>query len=417
MKKIMVLTIIIIVSIFSFFFYKNNIKEEKLIDLLENAKGEFEIDNYYIFGTHFNFNACMDEKIEDMELVLKNNEEEIILTSDFYYNDDKTCFSISDKLNDGIYLDDLKIGNYLLLVKINEEYYSFINKTEYKDLEYYTITKNSKNNKIKIIFDNSDDKNYVEFKIKESKLPDNVYDIAIDPGHGGKDSGAIGTLDGNNYYEANLTLNVATKVKEELENYGLKVKLTRDSDVYLSNYDKGGRAVIPNQFNTKYSLSLHLNSSTGNQKYGGVEVYIPNDVELDFAELLSSNIAKEVDYSKKITNKVSDGIYFTYFDENDIESAKKDMKEKKLTPYDIKLGAPYMYMIREVGGVCTYAYVDGRNDYYGLNPYYNSNKVSEPYLIEMAYMNYDSNLRKVVKEPKLVSNAIVESIVEYLNLS
>ena len=93
------------------------------------------------------------------------------------------------------------------------------------------------------------------------------------------------------------------------------------------------------------------------------------------------------------------------------------MKEKKLTPYDIKLGAPYMYMIREVGGVCTYAYVDGRNDYYGLNPYYNSNKVSEPYLIEMAYMNYDSNLRKVVKEPKLVSNAIVESIVEYLNLS
>ncbi|MDE5830631.1 MAG: N-acetylmuramoyl-L-alanine amidase, partial [Clostridia bacterium] len=51
-----------------------------------------------------------------------------------------------------------------------------------------------------------------------------VYDIVIDPGHGGSDNGA----EYGGYAESDLTLEYGKKVKTELENLGLKVKITRD---------------------------------------------------------------------------------------------------------------------------------------------------------------------------------------------
>ena len=76
-----------------------------------------------------------------------------------------------------------------------------------------------------------------------------------------------------------------------------------------------------------------------------------------------------------------------------------------------------MFMIREVGGINTYAYVDGRNEYYGLNKFYSSNITTEPYLLELGYMNYEDDLEKLVLHPELFSSAISKSIKEYLNIS
>ena len=93
------------------------------------------------------------------------------------------------------------------------------------------------------------------------------------------------------------------------------------------------------------------------------------------------------------------------------------MKEEDMQPYNIVLNCPYMYMIREVGGIHTYAYVDGRNSYYGLNSHYNSNHTAEPYLLELAYINYPNDLSKAVNNSDDFSNAISNSIKEYLNIS
>ena len=88
-----------------------------------------------------------------------------------------------------------------------------------------------------------------------------------------------------------------------------------------------------------------------------------------------------------------------------------------MKPYDIKIGSPYMYMIREVGGIKTGAYIDGRNKEHGLNKYYNSNKVAEPYLIELGYINYKKDLENMINKPEAFSKAISDSIKEYLNIS
>lgn len=420
MKKIILFIILIVIVVFSYIYYKN---EFAIYDLIKDVESdEFHITNYSIYGTHMNINGCIDRVIEgDTSLVLKNKKEEIPVDSNFLNENNKTCFSLSDNYNDGLYLDDLKTGNFLLLVKVDNNseisYYSLNNKTEYENLEYYTITKNNSNNKINIVFDNYSNRNYLQFKIKNKKLPKDIYDITIDPGHGGKDIGASSKLNGTTYHEADLTLKISMLLKKELEDLGLKVKMTRESDIKIDPYGSGGRSLIPNEVNSKYSLSIHLNSASGTMSYGGVEVYTPNDINLDLATLLADNISNIVGYSKKPTDKISKGIYYTYFTKKDIEESKEEMLENNMKPYDIKVGTPYMYMIREVGGIHTGAYIDGRNEYYGLNSYYNSNKVAEPYLLELAYINYSNDLKILVNNPEKFSHAISSALKEHLNIS
>lgn len=409
-----ILLIIVVGFCYYKFIYLNDVK--RIVEQVE--KETFYIEKYMVFGTHLNISGCIDKNLEgDSKLVLKNTKKEIIIDSVFDNSEEKTCFYTSENNNEGIYLDELKQGNFIVLVKNDNKYYSFTNNTDYENIVYYTITRNNKNNKINIDFNKYRNNNYLKITIKNTKLPEDVYDITIDPGHGGNDVGASYTLNGTTYYEADLTLEIALQLKEELEDLGLKVKLTRDSDIYLDAYGDGGRAVIPNEVKSKYSLSLHLNSTEGIMYYGGVEVYTPNDITLEFASIIADNISEIVNYSKKPTDKVLDGVYYTYFTKTDVKESSQAMIDNDMKPYDIKIGSPYMYMIREVGGISTGAYIDGRNEKYGLNKYYNSNIVSEPYLIELGYINYKYDLENLKERPNAFAEALSKSIEEYLNIS
>ena len=420
MKKFFTFVLIIALGIFCY--YKFFYAKEGINKILKNTEEEvFNINKYTIFETHLNIGGCINKVLTgDLKLIIKNNKEEIELNS-IFTNNNNTCFNTSNKNNDGIYLDNLKNGEYIFLVKeINDEevkYYSLGNDNDYNDLTYYTITRNNKNNKIYINFDMYNNKQYLNISIKESALPSEVYDITIDPGHGGRDIGASYKLDNKVYTESELTLKISLLLKQELEDLGLKVKLTRDSDVMLDNYGASGRAVIPNKSNSKYSLSIHINSSNGNMNYGGVEIYVPNDVNYNLSELFAKNISEIVGYSKKPTDKVSNGVYYTYFTKKDVEESTKESVEKNLKPYDIVVGAPYMFMIREVGGSSTHAYVDGRNKEHGINEFSNSNQTAEPYLLELGYINYKKDLENLVNKSNLFSKAISDAIEEYLNIS
>lgn len=415
MKKKLIFLLLLIISGFCYYYfiYLNDLK--RVVEITEEES--FYVDKFTVFGTHLNISTCIDKKLEgNISLVLKNTKEEILVDSKLSIEEDKTCFKLSDKNNEGINLDELKLGKFLLLVKEDDKYYTLENNTDYENIEYYTITRNNSNNKINVDFNTYKNRNYLSLKINKTSLPNDVYDITIDPGHGGEDPGASYKLNNKNYNESDLTLDISLLLKEELENLGLKVKLTRDKDIFLDNYGEGGRAVIPNEVSSKYSLSIHLNSYAGTMNYGGVEVYIPNDINYDLANILATNISEIVGFSRKKTNQIGKGIYYTYFTKQDIKDSKEEMLDNNLKPYDIEAGAPYMYMIREVGGVNTYAYIDGRNDKHGLNKYYNSNKTAEPYLIELGYMNYKKDLENIVNKKELFAKAISNSLKEYLKI-
>lgn len=97
------------------------------------------------------------------------------------------------------------------------------------------------------------------------KNPRDVYDsvLLLDAGHGGKDPGTSG----NGLVEKNLTLTLLQKVDRELRNSGIKVYLTRDSDVYPEN---NTRAKTANDI-AHMMVSIHMNAAAGNPLPNGTE--------------------------------------------------------------------------------------------------------------------------------------------------
>ncbi|MFC3041198.1 N-acetylmuramoyl-L-alanine amidase [Virgibacillus xinjiangensis] len=78
--------------------------------------------------------------------------------------------------------------------------------------------------------------------------------IVVDPGHGGKDSGAIGL---NGVYEKNLVSSTADYVAQELRDAGAAVTLTRNGDYFVSLNE---RTNISNRQGADAFISLHYNS-------------------------------------------------------------------------------------------------------------------------------------------------------------
>ena len=80
-----------------------------------------------------------------------------------------------------------------------------------------------------------------------------VKTIVIDPGHGGKDTGA----QGKNSNEKDIVLAVGKLLKKALEKEGFNVKMTRDKDVFI---ELGERANLANQWDGDLFISLHCNA-------------------------------------------------------------------------------------------------------------------------------------------------------------
>lgn len=107
------------------------------------------------------------------------------------------------------------------------------------------------------MFETFKDKTFLKLKLKNIDTPDNIYDIVIDPGHGGGDVGAVN----GNIYESNINLSISLKLKQKLKNNGFKVKLTRENNTNISPYGKQGRATLPYETKAKLFLSVHVNSA------------------------------------------------------------------------------------------------------------------------------------------------------------
>ncbi|MBI5556991.1 MAG: N-acetylmuramoyl-L-alanine amidase [Deltaproteobacteria bacterium] len=111
-------------------------------------------------------------------------------------------------------------------------------------------------------------------KVPQQKLPTlaeqfglGVKTIVIDPGHGGKDPGAIGI---NGLQEKDIVLKVAKKVAAILQKEtAYSVILTRDRDIYIPLEE---RTAIANTKEADLFLSIHANSAP-NENASGVETY------------------------------------------------------------------------------------------------------------------------------------------------
>jgi N-acetylmuramoyl-L-alanine amidase len=92
--------------------------------------------------------------------------------------------------------------------------------------------------------------------------------ICIDPGHGGKDPGALGP---NGLKESTVVLSVALLLASQLANVA-EVVLTRKDDTFI---ELSQRCRIANEAKAKFFLSIHCNSAVN--PAAGIETFIaPN---------------------------------------------------------------------------------------------------------------------------------------------
>ena len=114
--------------------------------------------------------------------------------------------------------------------------------------------------------------------------------LVIDPGHGGNDSGAVGTYNGHSYYEKNMTLSIAKELKSQLEATGrYKIYMTRETDTYRSlTY----RTDYARQMNADALVSVHINSAGSSAR--GAEVEIPNTSLYPQLHTEGENIANSI---------------------------------------------------------------------------------------------------------------------------
>ena len=106
--------------------------------------------------------------------------------------------------------------------------------------------------------------------------------IYIDPGHGGRDPGAIY----KELRESDINLQISKYLKEELEKNGATVYLTRIGDYDLSennarNHKKNdltARARLINESNCDMYISIHLNSDPS-PTWNGIQIFYTDNNE------------------------------------------------------------------------------------------------------------------------------------------
>ena len=97
-----------------------------------------------------------------------------------------------------------------------------------------------------------------------------VSRVVIDPGHGGRDPGAVT----DNLQESELVLDIAHRVANRLDQYGIETVMTRRADRYLP---LEARTKFANRVKADLFLSIHANADSRSETRG-IETYV-----LDFA--------------------------------------------------------------------------------------------------------------------------------------
>ena len=311
---------------------------------------------------------CPSGSVKTVEKLLKQNYpqtetigdtffygESLIVTSDIYNSINKAnaynrktvklinicskkeyTFTLNEKFDEYILVDTLPVGIYEVYLQINEQDVRL--KAEDKIAnKLYTVSSGNSVNLVEVIADKeyftkisaesvlSD--NYLFVSVTKTMLPNDVYDIVIDPEFNDKDD----DTESNEVYvddkEAELLLDMANLVAEELRSKGYKVLVTRDGlDDHMLSYGENGRVYRTVSAQAKYYIGLTLSNSVDEKARGA-----------------------QIAHSYYSSDKLADALYQTLLEKKLTFKQKPVNATRTSTDYDNVID------IREIGGIALQA--------------------------------------------------------------
>jgi N-acetylmuramoyl-L-alanine amidase len=118
--------------------------------------------------------------------------------------------------------------------------------------------------------------------------PNSKVLVMIDPGHGGRDPGAIGL---GGLEEVEVILPIAKRLASILESRGIATRLTRDGDYYVGLDE---RVSLSNRYDATIFVSIHANSIDGRPDVNGLETYYYGSEGGKLAEVVHRNVLSTV---------------------------------------------------------------------------------------------------------------------------
>ena len=154
------------------------------------------------------------------------------------------------------------------------------------------------------------DDNVVEIPENNAVFPNNdgKLIVVVDAGHGGIDPGAIYPAGSKKpvAVEKELTLDIALKLRENLEDAGIKVVMTREKDNYPTLKE---RVAIANNVNADLFVSVHINAMDNKDEVDGAQVYYHRSSY--YGKKLAAAVHKNlVSYTSLSDKKIQDGSSF-----------------------------------------------------------------------------------------------------------
>lgn len=241
--------------------------------------------NDYAISLKFNKNMTYDD-VKTFALVSKKKYKNVF--------DFSAILAASKNIKTPKSLKDIRIASFnkntVRLVLVSDK------------LRKYKLNLNS--SKITIDFNNKTVKQKVPVDKVANFLTFNPRNkiIVLDPGHGGKDSGAIGY---KNRYEKTAVLRIALKCYSELKKRGYQVYMTRNKDYFVK---LRSRTTFANNKHADLFISVHANAAPRKSKYlssKGLETFFLSPARSDrskhVAALENSADMEDMDYYSKNT--------------------------------------------------------------------------------------------------------------------
>ena len=194
-----------------------------------------------------------------------------------------------------IVVEDKKYQMKSKLFKNNDQYYApiddFFNILFLHGADQYSVDYSKMSISLNSISKKTPESVDMNVDLKKEKNKWTFNAIIIDPGHGGKDPGAIGY---RGTKEKDIALDVAKRLEKKIsKNMNVKAILTRDEDIFLR---LGERTRFANENNGDLFISIHANAAE-DRRASGFETFLigPNRNEAAVRVAARENAALELE--------------------------------------------------------------------------------------------------------------------------